>query len=811
MKKPTLRLRQVFEGPTHFKVVKPLGNPIKIAKKGLSPNLMGRLRKFATAGEVTEPVYGSGSVSEQLDQVRRDIENEQLRDDANPDVLGMLRERESQLVDQQIVVPPFSVADIVVPKSTPTPSPVGTPIEVIKSSSVAQEPIEKLGPGEDITVNGTATPSPAPRMVATPEAQRMGPFEEIAPVMRRAVVSEEQPVATVASAPVRRSPAIALDIAGAPGAATVEMPTVPVAEPAPSLPAAAATQEEDLTPVQYARQLIRQELKNRNVNPDLLRQYFETLKDAVTVERAERNQLTQATAAAPVVAPAPAPVAAPAAAVPAAAAAPVAPASPVKTVAAVAAPAEKPAPVEPSPLEKALGGLGYTMDQYNAMPAPMKVAAQQAVRATIAAQTAADAEAKALEQETAAYAEQEKALKKEADSLAASAKAARETQQKILDEYDYLKNPTNYFASLNPLQQIGTAISLALGAFASGMTGMPNFAQKIYDNAIEQDLQAQKRKSDSLYQRLVQAGNSVNSAEDLVRAQLKLIGAAEMSRRSAQIKLPQVKAQIEAKAASEALKATSEMQRIAKDQATMAREADLGPLRVREAKAKAVIAEGTPARLKKEMDLRIEENTRKREEAEQKREDRLQAAADRREEERIARGLTVGTTELELKSKTGGKDVRDDIGAREQAIMSVMKLDELMRTAGVSVFDPSSNLRGEAIAELNTMIENYPKLQGFKRAISVSAKDQLKLAINDALSWKAALKEVFLGRDPAVAIHSILEEGKRSYANQVKKQVRDSSDPKVEAAIQSFYKDAAKEIAKYKAATAADEALLSEE
>ena len=32
MKKPTLRMRQVFEGPTHFKVVKPLGNPIKIAK-----------------------------------------------------------------------------------------------------------------------------------------------------------------------------------------------------------------------------------------------------------------------------------------------------------------------------------------------------------------------------------------------------------------------------------------------------------------------------------------------------------------------------------------------------------------------------------------------------------------------------------------------------------------------------------------------------------------------------------------------------------------------------------------------------------
>ncbi len=55
MKKPTLRMRQVFEGPTHFKVVKPLGNPIKIAKQGLSPNLLSRLRKYAD-GTPDEPV-----------------------------------------------------------------------------------------------------------------------------------------------------------------------------------------------------------------------------------------------------------------------------------------------------------------------------------------------------------------------------------------------------------------------------------------------------------------------------------------------------------------------------------------------------------------------------------------------------------------------------------------------------------------------------------------------------------------------------------------------------------------------------------
>jgi hypothetical protein len=91
MKKPTLRLRQVFEGPTHFKVVKPLGNPIKIAKRGLSPNLMGRLRKFANGGEV----------SEQLDVLRKDIADEEARPDPSQDVLNFFREREAELLAQQ--------------------------------------------------------------------------------------------------------------------------------------------------------------------------------------------------------------------------------------------------------------------------------------------------------------------------------------------------------------------------------------------------------------------------------------------------------------------------------------------------------------------------------------------------------------------------------------------------------------------------------------------------------------------------------------------------------------------------------------
>lgn len=798
MKKPTLRLRQVFEGPTHFKVVKPLGNPIKIAKKGLSPNLMGRLRKFARNGEVPEPVEATG--------------DERAIDFETP-------------VEAPIAPLPRAptLAEIMArPEFVTTQEAVGVPVETIKASDVEQAPVI-------VPVAPPMTTAAMPRMVATPEAQRMGPPAPVAPVTRRAAAPDEQeqltdlqyanklieeemakdkpdyklveeyfktfkelvdaeaaksqpttvmPAAPVAAAPVvvRRAPGFAPEISGAPGSLQTETPTVTrrgtvVTAPAVAVPAA--------VPAFAAA-------------------------PAAAVEIAPAPAPAPAAAPAAVVTPAtPAPTAS---AVPSA----VAPTEKVLTEKAVTASAEKPAPVEASPFEKTLNGLGYTMAQYQAMPAPMKIAAQQAVRATIAAQTAAEEEAKAAEAETAAFAEQQRALKIESDSLQASAKAARETQQKILDEYDHLKNPTTYLGSMSTLGQIGTAISLAAGAFASGMTGMPNFAQKIYDNAIEQDLQAQKRKADSLYQRLVQAGNSVNSAEDLVKAQLKLVGAAELNRRSAQIKLPLVKARIEAEAAKQAMNAVSTMQRVAKDQATMAREAELRPYQIRKLEAEAVIAEGTPARLKEEMRLRREKADLDREQAEQARQDRIAATQDKAEQERIARGLTVGTTELELKSKTGSKDVRDNIAAREQAMMSILKLESLFKKEGYRVFNPLSEARTEAIEELATFIEQYPKAAGFKRAISLSAAKQLKEGLQAPAGGIAFVKKV-LGTDPVVAITGIRREVQRSYADQVRSVVRNPQSDAVNNAILSAYAKADEEIKKYEMMQTADESLFSEE
>lgn len=671
MKKPTLRLRQVFEGPTHFKVVKPLGNPIKIAKKGLSPNLMGRLRKFARNGEVPDPVEATGD--------ERAIDFEQPVTAPTVPFDGAPHERSLGEIEQ-------SLAYLKALEMTQSADDVAQ-VEKIKASNMEQAPVVvPAAPPMNVAA--------IPRVRGLTDAEMMGP-----------------PAPTTTAPKTQAEPESVPDL---------EIPTPAVkAESDLEIPAPAMVKQE---------------------------------------------------------------VAAP--------------------------PAEKPRPVpaEPSLFERALGMVNFDLAKYEAASPEMKPIIRQAAQAAFTAKAAADADVAAAEAETSAIAAEQAAQKEELVRLQKSAERSRDIQEKILSEYDYLKNPTTYLGSMSTLGQIGTAISLAAGAFASGMTGMPNFAQKIYDNAIEQDLQAQKRRADSLYQRLVNAGNSVENAENMVRAQLKLVGAAEQTRRAAEIKLPQVKAKIEAAAAKSALDATSTMERIARDQAKEAREASLAPLRERKLKAETVIAEGTPARLKEEMRLRREKADLDREQAEQARQDRIAATKDKEEQKRIARGLTVGTTELELKSETGSKDVRDNIAAREQAMMSILKLESLFKKEGYRVFNPLSEARTEAIEELATFIEQYPKAAGFKRAISLSAAKQLKEGLQAPAGGIAFVKKV-LGADPVVAITGIRKEVQRSYADQVRSVVRNPQSDAVNDAILSAYAKADQEIKKYEMMQTADEEL----
>lgn len=177
MKKPTLRMRQVFEGPTHFKVVKPLGNPIKIAKKGLSPNLMSRLRKYSN-GTPDEPVRPPTdeeiSIAEQMQQARLPAGTE------FPPMAG----------EGSFGVPPLPAepdADVL-----PVPEPIAAPVAPIV---------------QPVVVAPVTTPA---RVVATPAQVAAAPAAT--------------PVVTTTAAPV------------APVAAPVAVePTAPAKPPAPTL------------------------------------------------------------------------------------------------------------------------------------------------------------------------------------------------------------------------------------------------------------------------------------------------------------------------------------------------------------------------------------------------------------------------------------------------------------------------------------------------------------------------------------------------------------------------------------------------
>lgn len=550
MKKPTLRLRQVFEGPTHFKVVKPLGNPIKIAKKGLSPNLMGRLRKFATGAEVTEPVYGTGTTEEQLTQVRSDIEAEAQREEPSVDVLRMLREREQQLVDRQLNTDNVDskpiVADQQASTARPRPRsqrPVGAPVEVIKASNMEQAPvIVPAAPPMDVAA------IPRVRGLTTAEM----PPAPVAPAMQRTTVPDEQQIAPSTTAPVvvRRTPGFAPEIPGAPG----------------------APRAEQIAPVSNLDQI------NAMIGDEISK--AEPDMDRLARLTAEAERLAAATPA-PVIPAVPAAAAAKAVSAPAApAAAPAvsavpdtvsvtAPVAPTPLTAVTAVPAAPPAgPALPrgfDPTKPLTVELFREMKQIN-KDMTDEQAASALIRAAVpdAPEALPDLDKLALPPPAGA---DEDTLKRFDDAKAKlvgaiidQAKADRETAQALVvanekaqaqrlinaerdrAEADALKvrrdnlraaveggfSPTSYFESVGLAGQIGTALSLAAGAFATGMTGMPNYAMKIYSDAVERDLDIQKGKYNSLVNQYNRLLGDAEDAEKLARADLNDLAALQV-------------------------------------------------------------------------------------------------------------------------------------------------------------------------------------------------------------------------------------------------------------------------------------------
>lgn len=569
MKKPTLRLRQVFEGPTHFKVVKPLGNPIKIAKRGLSPNLMGRLRKFANGGEATE---GAGGDAPAIDT--------------------------AQMVNQA---------------KQPSAESVESPLVEF--------------PLPDEMQDSVAIPEAAP----------------VAPVVAPAAA----PVAIVAQAP----------------APVASMQALPVEEK----PA--------------------EDQKPEEAPPEKLSD-LQVALEKIGVDRTQLDKM-----------------------------------NPMQRTAALN-----------------LGKQLVMQEELN----KLEVAA-------------AEGEADALKAGVDAQAEELKQLNTRAQE-------ARTVQKNILDEMDYLKNPGNYFSRMSTLGQIGSAISLALGAFASGMTGMPNFAQKIFDNAIEQDLAEQKRRSDSLYQRLVAAGHTVEGAEDLVRAQLKLIGASQQGFRAAQVKLPQVKQRMQVEMAKQVNDAVGTMARVASQERTataVERRAAVAERGATVGERRATTAEESLA-YQKERDkalalerekmnkqdagfkqARLNLDRRKLDFDKQKQADDLaykkQVRDEKLSEEEAQRTFSVAGMPIQSKDKTQARNAEEAVLGESEFIDLAEETLNIFKEHTVAANVWNTTAYNTAKLYLGQLLERYPKVERFRRPLNVTASKVVKSAMGSLQGLESAV------------------------------------------------------------------------
>jgi hypothetical protein len=569
MKKPSLRLRQVFEGPTHFKVVKPLGNPIKIAKKGLSPSLMGRLRKFANGGEATE---GAGGDAPAIDT--------------------------AQMVNQA---------------KQPSAESVESPLVEF--------------PLPDEMQDSVAIPEAAP----------------VAPVVAPAAA----PVAIVAQAPA------------------------PVA----------------------------------------------LMQDLPIEEKPAEDQK----------------------------------------------PEEAP-PEKLSDLQMALEKIGVDRTQLEKMNPMQRTAALNLGKQLVMQEELNKLEVAAAEGEAGALKAGVDAQAEELKQLNTRAQEARTVQKNILDEMDYLKNPGNYFSRMSTLGQIGSAISLALGAFASGMTGMPNFAQKIFDNAIEQDLAEQKRRSDSLYQRLVAAGHTVEGAEDLVRAQLKLIGASQQGLRAAQVKLPQVRQRMQVEMAKQVNDAVGTMARVANQERTAGaaeRRADVAKRGVEVSERRAKTDEEQLA-YQKERDkalalerekmnkqdagfkqARLNLDARKLDFDKRKQTDDLaykkQVRDEKLSEEEAQRTFSVAGMPIQSKDKTQARNAEEAVLGESEFIDLAEETLNIFKEHPVAANVWNTTAYNTAKLYLGQLLERYPKVERFRRPLNVTASKVVKSAMGSLQGLESAV------------------------------------------------------------------------
>lgn len=746
MRTPGPRLRQVFEHTTSFKVKKPSGETITIAKKGLSPSTVGRLRRFAQGGEVRnyqvggqvaepEPTETEGEMSAAAGEAARQgmaqeaaaLPEVQLPavDSKAPGIeavrpAGLRRvvkaedakaadsaTQEKQFLDyakylasrpeKPAAMTPFALAapvaqpPTVIINNTPAPAPTA-PQQAMTAASTA------MGPAP---VSVATEPTPATDPTTSTESQQLTPAD--------AFPTEVAPAGDLASSVFTPRQLQSLENFKRGARAQADAAAVPLEQ-----------EQSVFTPLQL------QSLENFKAGAKALRDKQSTesnASDQAGLPVAGNNEplsVPLATSAEPG-------PATPVAAVPVSDSAP--------RVATPPAYSHRPPTLAPDIL---------TDEQIDALVAPAPERYRPALKMAMQSQRNTELADRQLR------AQQVSAVKAEEDRTRAAAELAknkveevRNKKYEILSQLEAARQEGTFFSKMPALEKIGTILMMGVSGYLSGYSGVPNYALDAFNKALARDIERQRQKSQGLLVELKAMTGSEQVAEQMYRGIAKEAISIEAKRQEMQASSDKARSAYGAVSAKFALDAYKDFadidQKVADTAYTEARR--LGELTAPEKLAIEASKAANRERIANLEQERIQESARAHRVAEKA---ARENAADKDDLDRQARTLNAGGIGLLMPRKAQGTKVQQQLMFRNQGIRAIdSAIDLLDKANNVSLATKNSDEYIAATALVKSLKESYAGLaQGAERAISLNAAK----VVEEALQNPTSLTRLVLGQ-----------------------------------------------------------------
>jgi hypothetical protein len=739
MRTPGLRLRQVFEHATHFKVQKPGGQAITIAKKGLSPSTVGRLRRFAQGGEVRGYDDG-GEVTEPSAEAVADAAQESLNAPA------------ATQGDVELPAVSASAPGIVAAQQAAAASAVNGRRKVVSGTESAVPP---AAPAATVIINNPpASAQPAPRkMEAAPKVEAK--IEEPKPA--EPVTTEETPSPVAEDVGLTADEREFLFQTGV-GASTMAPESVRRAEvaylgsrPKVQIDAYLEGKQQGMNPQQAAEYSIKQ-MQQAKTQPIAT---VEPKAPIVEPQPATAPATAPASSPVPVIAPAPASTKAVTPPAPTPPAATVA--EPITQLAASAPSVSSPtAPISTRPLEPAM-----TDQQIAAVVERLPESVREPVRMVLTSQR--DERLRQIHHEN----QQLQQISDDAARLKVAeteAKTAVETvRQKMKDVVAQLAEDR---ASGKRDSEIGSKIvnilALAVSGFFAGYTNTPNYALQAFGRALDRDVEQRKRRSDALLTELKALTGSEETAVQAYKAIAQQSVAIEARRAEALATSDKARAAYAGVAGKFALEA----QRTAADvelktaQTAYTNANITGVLTAEEKLAIELSKQQDCERMRQLEERRLAEQAAARRLREQERRD---AVKDKDEKWKSDRTFYVADVPLLAGTPTQQRKAETEILGQNDFLSGAHRVLQVMEENPVSIYAPKTPARQQVEIALAQLLERYPKSERFDRPLNFTASKVVKVGL-PKVGAAGILDKVF--GDPVQVMRELIKdvEGTREAA-----------------------------------------------